>query len=110
MASNKISGWPSSVTMVNGWPVVDPRVLQVIPGYNVRDAFDPELDEEDRSLLASMLANGYLMDEPITVRRVGNALHVIRGHRRLDAAKRAGIKFVSIAPEAKRADGKERNQ
>jgi len=109
--ASKYVDMPKTVTMSGPWHVIDPNNLKVIPGYNVRDAFDPDIDEDDASLVSSMaLATGYLMDEPITVRIVGQETFVISGHRRREAAIRAGVKKVSIIPEARNADGTERSK
>lgn len=111
---------------LNGHPCIDPAMIRIIPGYNVRDAFNPETDPADASLAENMLANGYIADKPIVVRIVDGAAYVIAGHRRLSAAnwvntqhaiangKRGKrdtrpIRGVTVLPEALASNGEVRS-
>jgi hypothetical protein len=111
---------------LNGHPCIDPAMIRIIPGYNVRDAFNPETDPADASLAENMLANGYIADKPIVIRIVDGAAYVIAGHRRLSAAnwvntqhaiangKRGKrdtrpIRGVTVLPEALASNGEVRS-
>lgn len=96
-----------------GGYMISPGALKVIPGYNVRDDFSPELDTDDRDLVHSMAVNGFQTDKPVTVRIVGNDVFVISGHRRYAAVraynasvdKDKRINGIAIIPEAQTPDG-----
>src|SRR3954468_22318609 len=100
MSASKIQGLPNYVTLRDGRMYVDPKMLRVIPGYNVRDAFDPDLDDDDKALYRSMLGNGYDPDSPILCRLdKDGTLWIIRGHQGAAAAMLAKVPFVTIALE-----------
>lgn len=72
--------------------------IHVIPGFNLRPAFDVKAREADKSLWLNMLANGYNDEWPMLVRWNPDTkkIEVLEGHRRLDAAKLAGIETVAV--------------
>lgn len=80
-ASTKL---PVGVTNEDGARLVriDPALLRVMSGYNVRKPFDPN-EPEDKELVASVIANG--VREPLKVRQVGGEYFIIAGHRRYSA-------------------------
>ncbi|MFC3340040.1 ParB/RepB/Spo0J family partition protein [Paracandidimonas soli] len=71
---------------------VDPRLLHVMEGFNVRQN-TPEYDEHIESITLSIIENGYYSDRPIAgyvARKDGeNIIYVIDGHTRLAAVMRA---------------------
>ena len=93
-------------TMLSGIPCIDPASVRVIPGYNVRDAFDPATDASDAQLADNMAANGFIADKPITVRIVDNVAYVVAGHRRLDAANWINAQWLAANPVKGKAAAK----
>jgi hypothetical protein len=98
-------------TMLSGIPCIDPASVRVIPGYNVRDAFDPATDPADAQLADNMAANGFIADKPITVRIVTDAAgqsvaYVVAGHRRLDAANWINAQWLAANPVKGKAAAK----
>ena len=76
---------------------VDPAKVMVQEGWNPRKVFDAINDEDDKELLASIVANGVL--KPITVRNVDGTLYIVDGWRRHSAVLAAnanGSEIVSI--------------
>jgi len=71
---------------------VDPRQLQIMPGFNVRQS-TPEYEQHIEGITQSIIANGYYPDRPIAgyvARQNGeNIIYVIDGHTRLEAVMRA---------------------
>lgn len=80
--------------------MVDPRKLEVLPGFNVRD-FNPDKDPQDRELLESVKKNG--VREALLIMQRDGKYVVSSGHRRYGATMRAieegtDIKAVPCRP------------
>jgi ParB/RepB/Spo0J family partition protein len=73
-------------------PLLDVEKLEVIDGFNPRTHMDPDALER----LAGSLGKADIV-QPLTVRPLGGGKYaVIAGHRRLEAAKLAGIEKVPV--------------
>lgn len=92
--------------------VVDPRVLKVDPGYNVRDLKTPENREHIDGLKESIAANS--VRTPLEVRLQGEDIFVVSGHCRLIAVMELiaeghdEIKGVPCVRESKNTNDAER--
>jgi ParB/RepB/Spo0J family partition protein len=74
---------------------VDPRQLQIDPGFNVRDLDAPTARDALDELKASIRAEG--VQVPLEIRLVGEALHVVSGHRRHKVVMELIAEGVDIA-------------
>jgi ParB family chromosome partitioning protein len=62
---------------------IDPRIIKVDPGYNIRDLSTPEAQAKLQDLARSIASIG--VQQPLTVRMKGDDVYVVAGHRRLAA-------------------------
>lgn len=90
---------------------VDPRLLKVVPGYNVRDLTTPQAIVALDDLKRSIVENGVRI--PLEVRIDGEDLFVVAGHRRLAAVMAAiseghEITAIPVVPEPKGMNDVER--
>jgi ParB/RepB/Spo0J family partition protein len=83
----------------------DPRIIQVEPGYNIRDLEAPDAKAKLQELARSIASVG--VQQPLMVRLKGEEVFVVSGHRRRAAALiaidelGADIKAVPCIPEPK---------
>lgn len=63
--------------------MIDPRKIKVKEGYNLRDLTTPEAQAELQKLKGSIASIG--VQQPLTVRLIGDDIFVVAGHRRLAA-------------------------
>lgn len=87
----------AAVTSRKNMFLVDPRLLKVDPGYNVRDLTTPEAKAGLVELKDSIKELG--VQSPVMIRLKGEDMVIVRGHRRLAAAMLAiqeGAALVSI--------------
>lgn len=76
---------------------VDPRVIQIDPGYNVRDFSNPAIVEANACLRESVRNDGVRV--PVVVRKKGDSLVLVQGHRRLSVTMdliREGVEIKTI--------------
>jgi ParB/RepB/Spo0J family partition protein len=91
---------------------IDPRILQVTPGYNVRD-FSTEQAKESMEILKEQIREEGGVIVPLEVRQVGDELHIVSGHRRHRAvmellAEGFEIESVPAIPEPRGTNDTER--
>lgn len=91
---------------------VDPRQLKVTDGYNVRDFTTPQAQEALAILKESIREEGGVL-VPLEVRKVGEDIHIVSGHRRHRAvmeliAEGVEIETVPAVTEAKTTNDAER--
>lgn len=84
--------------------MIDPRIIRVEPGYNVRDMTTLEAQEKLQDLARSIAA--IRVQQPLTVRMKGAEPFVVSGHRRLAATMiaiegGAAIQTIPCMGEAK---------
>lgn len=60
----------------------DPRIIQVDPGYNLRDLTTPDALEKLDQLAKDIANSGFSIEQPITVRLKDDKPCVVAGHRR----------------------------
>jgi ParB family transcriptional regulator, chromosome partitioning protein len=92
--------------------MIDPRIIQVEPGYNIRDLTTPDAKEKLMDLARSIASEGVKI--PLTVRLKGEEVFVVAGHRRRAATLiaindlGAEIAAVPCVPEPKATSEAER--
>jgi len=107
--AKEITRIPGSVKTVGNINLIPLSAITEQDGYNPRKPFNPETREKDRSLVASMLANGWYENIPALVRYDAETRKIVlvRGHRRVAAAKAAnakGASILNIPAQLERAD------
>lgn len=73
--------------------MIDPRIIQVEDGYNIRDLTTSDAQAKLMGLAQSIADNGFSIEQPITVRLKGEEVFVVAGHRRRAATMIAIEKF-----------------
>lgn len=91
---------------------IDPRLLKVTEGYNVRDFTTPQAQESLAILKESIREEGGVI-VPLEVRMIGDECHIVSGHRRHRAvmeliAEGVEIDTVPATQEAKTVNDAER--
>lgn len=80
--------------------MMDPRILQVDEGYNLRDLTTPDEMEDLDQLARDIANNGFLAGKPITIRLKDDGAFVVDGHRRraatMIAIEKYGADIASI--------------
>lgn len=80
--------------------MIDPRIIQVDPGYNLRDLTTPEALEKLDRLARDIANNGFSIEQPVTVRLKDEKPCVVAGHRRrlatLIAIEKYGAEIKAI--------------
>ena len=66
--------------------MIDPRIIQIDLGYNLRDLTTPDALEKLDQLARDIAHNGFSIEQPITVRLKDDKPFVVAGHRRRAAA------------------------
>lgn len=78
----------------------DPKIIRVEEGYNIRDLTTSDAQSKLMGLAQSIADNGFSIEQPITVRMVGEKVYVVAGHRRLAATliaiEKLGAEIESI--------------
>lgn len=62
--------------------MIDPRIILVEDGYNIRDLTTPDAQSKLMGLAQSIADNGFSIEQPITVRMEDEKVYVVAGHRR----------------------------
>jgi len=80
--------------------MIDPRIIQVEDGYNIRDLTTESAQAKLMDLANSIADNGFSIEQPITVRLKGEEVFVVAGHRRraatLIAIDKLGAEIAAI--------------
>lgn len=74
---------------------IDPKKIQIKPGWNLRFRDDPELEEHIENLAKSIRNNGFLKSHPLEVVIENGQLYVVDGECRLTAVLR-NIKYHNL--------------
>jgi ParB-like chromosome segregation protein Spo0J len=86
---------------------IDPRKIQIEPGYNVRDLSTADALAKLLVMARSMKEIGFSSEHPITVRLKGEEVFLVVGHRRLASCMMAindlgaEIEAIPCLPEAR---------
>ncbi|WP_315833931.1 ParB/RepB/Spo0J family partition protein [Bradyrhizobium prioriisuperbiae] len=62
--------------------MIDPRIILVEDGYNIRDLTTADAKAKLHDLARSIADNGFSIEQPITVRMKDEKVFVVAGHRR----------------------------
>lgn len=80
--------------------MIDPRIIQVEEGYNLRDLTTPDALEKLDHLARDIANNGFSIEQPVTVRLKDDKPFIVAGHRRraatLIAIEKYGAEIVAI--------------
>jgi hypothetical protein len=77
----------------------DPRQIVVIPDYNSRDMSSPDTLAHVAWIADEIEARGFIPEMPLTVRRQGDQIILVRGHCRLAACMKLiarGVEIVGV--------------